>query len=124
MSAPTNGTSPRITPSGPADIGEIGIATIFGASAGFAAKRITKGAALAIGIGFMGLQALAHAEVIKINWPRVESVIIGKVDQDGDGKLTGKDIQIGATRLLHNLSHDLPASAGFAAAFWVGFRYG
>ncbi|KAH6585069.1 hypothetical protein BASA50_000383 [Batrachochytrium salamandrivorans] len=121
---PSNSGLPSFIQTGPANLGEIGIATIFGVTAGFATKRISKGAAMAVGVGFIGLQALARADLIKINWPRVEGFLIGKADVDGDGKFTGKDIQIGATRLIHNLSGDLPSAAGFAAAFYLGFRYG
>ncbi|EGF83454.1 hypothetical protein BATDEDRAFT_22171 [Batrachochytrium dendrobatidis JAM81] len=120
----TTGNVPSFIHTGPADFGEIGIATICGATAGFATKRISKGAAFAFGIGFLGLQALAHTKIIQINWPRVEGMLIGKMDLDGDGKFTGKDIQIAATRLIHNLSSDMPSTAGFAAAFIIGFRYG
>eukprot|EP00842_Homolaphlyctis_polyrhiza_P005480 jgi/Hompol1/5933/HPOL_000998-RA len=115
---------PSIIPSGPADIGEIGMASVFGATAGFAAKRMSKRAAFAIGISFMGIQALSQTGLVKVNWPMLEQYIVGHVDQDGDGQLTNKDIQIAATRLLHNLTSDLPAAASFTAAFWVGFRYG
>ncbi|RKO88561.1 FUN14 family-domain-containing protein [Blyttiomyces helicus] len=109
---------------GPTTVTEIGFATIFGATAGFATKKLAKTAGFAIGVGFIGVQALSHADLIKVNWPRVESLIIGKVDQDSDGKLTSSDLQIATGRMIRNLTEDLPSSTGFAAAFFLGFRYG
>lgn len=123
-------------------------ATAIGAASGFATKKLAKTGGLILGLGFMSVQALVHADILKVNWPKVETLLIGKVDQDGDGKvriprdcyypgrsmkpdtarltpqLTHKDMQIAAGRLLHNLTTDLPSSAGFAAAFALGFRYG
>ncbi|KAJ3190841.1 hypothetical protein HK101_008320 [Irineochytrium annulatum] len=80
--------------SGPADVSEIGMATVFGATAGFATKKITKTGALIVGVSFMTLQALSHADIIKVNWPRIEQMVIGKVDQDGDGKITNNDVRV------------------------------
>ena len=50
--------------------------------------------------------------------------MIGKLDQDNDGKLTTKDLRVASLRLMHNLTQDLPSAGGFAAAFALGFRYG
>jgi uncharacterized membrane protein (Fun14 family) len=108
----------------PAKGTEIGIATILGGCTGFAAKKMTKGVAITLGLGFMGLQALAHANLIQVNWPRVENLVISRLDTDKDGKLTTKDLQVTASRIVSNLGNDLPSSAGFVAAFWIGFRYG
>ncbi|KAJ3202317.1 hypothetical protein HDU67_000644 [Dinochytrium kinnereticum] len=118
-----NAIAPKFDAS-PANVGEISMAALFGATAGFATKKITKTGALILGVSFMSLQALAHADIIKINWPRIEKMVIGEVDLDKDGKFTHNDIKIGAMRLMHNLTQDLPSAGGFAAAFIVGFRYG
>ncbi|KAJ3031922.1 hypothetical protein HDV00_008093 [Rhizophlyctis rosea] len=116
--------APAIVSTDAANVGEIGMATVLGATAGFATKKLAKTGGLVIGLGFITLQALSHADILKVNWPRVENLLIGHVDQDGDGKLTGKDVQIATGRLLHNLTQDVPSSTGFAAAFFLGFRYG
>ncbi|KAJ3282721.1 hypothetical protein HK104_010759 [Borealophlyctis nickersoniae] len=119
--AAKDAVSPSIVSTDPANVGEVGMATVLGASAGYATKKIAKTGGLVLGVGFIAIQALAHADLVKVNWPRVETLMIGKIDQDGDGKLTGKDFQVGAGRLLHNLTSDLPSSVGFGAAFWLGF---
>ncbi|TPX67229.1 hypothetical protein SpCBS45565_g03890 [Spizellomyces sp. 'palustris'] len=124
IAASINEEAKTVVSTDAANLSEISMATMLGASAGFATKKMAKTGGLVVGIGFMGIQALVHADILKVNWPRVENLLIGKVDQDGDGKLTHKDLQIGVTRLLRNLTTDLPSSAGFAAAFAVGFRYG
>ncbi|KAI9364907.1 FUN14 family-domain-containing protein [Zopfochytrium polystomum] len=109
---------------GPADVTEIGMATILGGCSGFATKKIAKAGGLLIGVAFVSLQALSHANIIKVNWPRVEELIVGKLDADGDGKFTQNDIRVSGLRLMHNLTSDLPSAGGFAAAFVLGFRYG
>ncbi|KAI8905081.1 FUN14 family-domain-containing protein, partial [Gorgonomyces haynaldii] len=99
-------------------------ATVMGGCSGYAAKKMTKGAALVIGLGFMGLQALSHADVIRINWSKLEQYMVKSLDADGDGKLTKNDVVVGASRIVRNLGSDFPSSAGFVAAFWIGYRYG
>ncbi|KAJ3022792.1 hypothetical protein HKX48_005268 [Thoreauomyces humboldtii] len=123
-SSGTDKASPSLISALPADVSEVTMSTALGATAGFASKKLAKTAGLLIGVGFIGVQALAHADILHVNWPKVENFMIGRVDEDGDGKLTGKDLQIKATRMLHNLTTDFPSSAGFAAAFAIGFRYG
>ncbi|KAJ3415049.1 hypothetical protein HDV05_005575 [Chytridiales sp. JEL 0842] len=103
---------------------EIGMATVLGACSGFATKKLAKTGGLVLGVTFMGLQALSHANIIKINWPRIEELVVGKLDVDKDGKFTQNDLKVAGLRLVHNLSSDLPSSTGFAAAFVLGFRYG
>jgi FUN14 domain-containing protein 1 len=108
----------------PPTVQEIGIATLLGGCSGFAARKVTKTAATLVGIGFMGLQGLAYADLIRINWPRVENLLMKYIDQDGDGKFTKSDVSIGAQRLVHNLGTDVQSMGGFATAFWIGFRAG
>ncbi|KAI8591833.1 hypothetical protein BDZ88DRAFT_409817 [Geranomyces variabilis] len=119
---PKNG--PSIVSDAAANASEISMATALGACSGFATKKLAKTGGLIIGLGFLGVQGLVHAGILQVNWQKVEGVLIGTVDQDGDGKLTHKDMQIATGRMIHNLTSDLPSSAGFAAAFALGFRYG
>jgi uncharacterized membrane protein (Fun14 family) len=111
-------------PLGPAEPKELGLYVLLGASAGYASKKISKAALLAIGLTFLGLQGLQRLDMIEIKWNTLERLAKEKLDQDGDGKLSRKDIMIIANRFVKNLASDLPSSAGFAAAFWLGFRYG
>ncbi|KAJ3150786.1 hypothetical protein HDU86_006295 [Geranomyces michiganensis] len=116
--------SPSIISDAAANASEISMATALGACSGFATKKLAKTGGLIIGLGFLGVQGLVHAGILQVNWQKVEGALIGTVDQDGDGKLTHKDVQIATGRMIHNLTTDLPSSAGFAAAFALGFRYG
>ncbi|KAJ3030803.1 UNVERIFIED_CONTAM: hypothetical protein HDU68_007720 [Siphonaria sp. JEL0065] len=109
---------------GPATAQEISIATILGACSGYTCKKLAKGSALLIGIAFMSLQALAYTGLITINWEKLESALVKRIDADGDGKLTFKDFQLLGYRFVHNLGKSLPSGAGFTAAFFLGFRYG
>ncbi|TPX38321.1 hypothetical protein SmJEL517_g00309 [Synchytrium microbalum] len=108
----------------PATGQEIGLAAVMGVSSGYATKKIAKGSALVLGLTFIGFQALSHTGVIQINWNQIEKYMVARVDQDGDGKLTSRDVQLAAGRFIHLLSSDLPSSGAFAASFWLGFRYG
>ncbi|KAJ3130998.1 hypothetical protein HK100_007030 [Physocladia obscura] len=108
----------------PADATEISVATLVGACSGFAVKKIAKGTGLVIGVGFLSLQALSYSGFVKIDWPKIESAIVKRLDADGDGQLTQKDFKLMGLRLIHNLTSDIPSAGGFSAAFFVGFRYG
>ncbi|KAJ1563101.1 FUN14 domain-containing protein 1, partial [Cladochytrium tenue] len=99
-------------------------ATIFGACSGYATKKLAKTGGLMVGVAFMSLQLLSHADIVRVNWPRVEQLVVGKMDADGDGRLTQNDFRVAGLRLVHNLTQDLPSAGGFAAAFVLGFRYG
>ncbi|KAJ1549076.1 hypothetical protein HK096_000586 [Nowakowskiella sp. JEL0078] len=72
----------------------------------------------------MSIQALVYADILKVNWPRIEKFAVSKLDVDGDGKLTQKDVGFLTGRYIHLLTSDMPSAAGFTAAFWIGFRYG
>ncbi|KAI8618417.1 FUN14 family-domain-containing protein, partial [Chytriomyces sp. MP71] len=97
---------------------------LLGLCSGYAAKKISKGVALAIGAGFLALQGLAMTGVISINWKKIEEQVTKKLDFDGDGKLTVGDFKLVGLRFVHNLSRDLPSAGSFSAAFFLGFRYG
>ncbi|KAJ3326180.1 Pecanex-like protein 4 [Boothiomyces sp. JEL0866] len=105
------------------EIKEIGVASFFGLSAGFATKRLTKTAAIAVGLGISGIQLLAYNDLIYVNWPRVEELTKVTFDADGDGNLTTNDITVGAAKIIKNLGSDLPSIGAFGTGFVVGYRY-
>ncbi|KAI8900895.1 hypothetical protein BC833DRAFT_516529, partial [Globomyces pollinis-pini] len=108
----------------PVDYKEIGVASVFGGFAGFASRKLTKGIAVVLGIGFMGIQGLSRADLVRINWPKVEQLMLDYVDQDGDGKITKADFTVGAARIVKNLGSDFPSAGSFASAFALGYRLG
>lgn len=102
---------------------EISFAILSGACSGYACKKFARTAGLLIGIGFIGVQLLARAQLVKVNWGRVQQMFVGKVDQNGDGKFDVKDVGILAGRLIKNLTYEMPNSVSFAGAFWYAFKY-
>ncbi|KAI9193137.1 FUN14 family-domain-containing protein [Polychytrium aggregatum] len=108
----------------PKHLSEISFTTVLGGCSGYAAKKLAKGAGVAVGVTFIAFQSLVQLDLIQVNWPRIESMFVRAVDQDGDGKLTQHDLEVAGNRLTQTLSKDLPKGVGFIAAFWLGFRYG
>ncbi|KAI8614263.1 FUN14 family-domain-containing protein [Chytriomyces sp. MP71] len=107
-----------------ADVQEISVAAVFGVCSGFATKKIAKGAGLAVGLGFMSLQALTYTGVVKVDWEQIETQVAKGLDADGDGKITQNDFKLMGLRLIHNLGRDLPSAGGFAGGFFLGFSRG
>lgn len=102
---------------------EITFASLTGFCSGYACKKFARTAGLLFGIGFIGIQILARAQIVKVNWSRMEDYIISKFDQNGDKKVDVRDLGILSGKIIRGLAYDLPSSVGFAAAFWVGFKY-
>lgn len=108
----------------PPSAGSIGMASLLGLCSGVATKKFAKTAGLTLGISFIGLQALAHAKIIEVNWARVEELFIGHLDLNSDGKIDHQDFKIACCKMINNLTTDLPSSAGFTVSFLAGVRYG
>lgn len=108
----------------PATPQDVGMAGVFGVTAGYATRKLTKTASFFVGLGFMGLQGLAYCDIIQINWNKIESLAVNYADQDGDGHISDRDLTLGLSRFAHNLGSDFPTASAFAGAFWVGFRAG
>lgn len=86
------------------NVGNVSMATVLGAASGFAAKRVAKGAGLALGVGFIGLQGLAQTGLIKINWPKIEGMFHSNLDLNNDGKVDSADLKIGAMKFVNSLT--------------------
>merc|ERR1719195_1523568 len=52
--------------------GQISYGVVLGGCAGYAAKKMTKVAAFAVGGVFLGLQGLAYQGYINVNWEQIE----------------------------------------------------
>ncbi|KAJ3315619.1 hypothetical protein HDV04_002033 [Boothiomyces sp. JEL0838] len=109
---------------GPIELKDLGIASVFGGSAGFALKRLTRTAAFFVGLAVTGIQGLAYSDIIRINWPKVEQLMVTHFDQNGDGKFDQDDITFGVSKVMRKLGSDFPTASGFATSFWLGYRYG
>jgi hypothetical protein len=63
---------------------------------------------------------------VDVDWAKVERVLTGALDADGDGKLTANDARLGLSRLNALLAFNLPGGSGFASGllFAAGGRAG
>ena len=101
---------------------EIGIGTIAGVATGYTLKQLSKLFALAIGAGFIGLQVARSKGWITPHWDKIEETMVKAVDQDGDGKFTTNDIQVGTKKMMDYLGFGLPSAGSFVAGFYVGLK--
>lgn len=56
------------------------------------------------------VQVAAYTGVLQVNWRKVEDNVITLLDQDGDRKLTKKDLSVVWKRVKTLLVHQLPSS--------------
>jgi len=100
--------------SGP--IGALGFGGVAGAVVGYAAKKLTKLAALVLGLIFITIQTLVYLKYVSVDWNAVQH----------SAETVWKDAQ-GVTladRGWEILSANLPFGGGFAAGFALGFKLG
>lgn len=103
---------------------KLGFGGIMGVCTGVALKRLGNQAAGVIGLGFVCLQGLAYMGYIDIDYGKVKDDAKKLVDQDGDGKLTSKDVKMLWHKIRDMLTYHLPGMGGFSAGFLIGVRYG
>ncbi len=96
-------------------IEQLGFGGLVGAVAGYAAKKVTKWVAVAIGLIFILLQLLAYNNFININWGEIGEAAKPALAEGGRSALGG---------IWRVLTHNLPFGAAFAAGFWLGFKKG
>ena len=105
--------------------GGISLGGVCGFASGYAVKKASKVALLGFGVVFMGLQGLAAAEFIQINWTNVAKAFDSQLDLNHDGKVNQTDVELAVQRLQGRLSAGMgPAAAGFAPGLAAGLRYG
>lgn len=111
------------------NVEELGLQLTLGSVAGFcsgyALKKVSKAAAIAVGVGFVGLQLLRYNGIISdVDWGHVEESLVRALDTDGDGKLTLNDLRTHLIRTVGVLGFNIPSGAAFGGAFILGLRYG
>ncbi len=89
---------------------------VAGVVVGYAAKKMTKLAALLLGLLFILLQVLAYEGFITINWAAVQHGA-ETVWRDPHGMTL-------ADHLWEIVTANLPFGGGFVAGFAVGFKLG
>jgi len=105
-------------------LGKISYGSCLGGCAGYALKKMTKAAAMAIGGVFLFLQVLAYKGYIFVDWQKVEKDVVSKLDQDGDGDFDGDDVKILVANMWDFVKFQLPSASGFGLGFVAGFKYG
>lgn len=104
---------------------QLTLGSVAGFCSGYALKKVSKAAAIAVGVGFVGLQLLRYHGVISdVDWGHVEESLVRALDTDGDGKLTLNDLRTHFIRTVGVLGFNLPSGAAFGGAFVLGLRYG
>ncbi|MFQ5665174.1 MAG: FUN14 domain-containing protein [Candidatus Binatia bacterium] len=94
----------------------LGFGGAAGLVVGYTAKKVTKLAALALGLTFILVQVLAYQGLITINWGAVETTAAG-VWNDPQGVTL-------ADRAWRILTANLPFGGGFLAGFALGVKMG
>jgi uncharacterized membrane protein (Fun14 family) len=100
--------------SGPA--GQLGFGGVAGMMVGYASKKVTKLAALALGLLFITVQGLVYMKFVSVDWNAVQQTA-AHVWRDAQGVTL-------ADRAWDVLSANLPFGGGFAAGFAIGFKIG
>lgn len=102
---------------------KLGLSGVMGICSAMALKKVSKQAAVAVGMVFIGLQGLSYAGYININYKKVSDDAQRAMDVTGDGKFDSKDIKAIWERLYDILAYQLPNAGAFSAGFSIGFRY-
>lgn len=92
----------------------LGVSALTGYTAGFAVKRTFRVFVFTTGCIFVGLQSLAHNDLITVHWEKIEAKLNSLVDGNGDGKLGAADLQSTQERLQAYLAAGLPSAGSFS----------
>jgi len=97
-------------------VASLGFGGVAGAVVGYTAKKVTKLAALILGLVFIAVQILVYEGFVTVNWTAVETTMQGVwVDPHG---VTLAD------RAWSIVTANLPFGGAFVAGFALGFKLG
>lgn len=97
-------------------IAPLGFGGAAGAMVGYAAKKLSKLAAILLGVLFITLQILAHMGFIQIQWGSVQSTAAAAWKNPEGTTLADHAWQI--------ITVNLPFGGGFITGFAIGFKLG
>ncbi len=97
-------------------LGQLTFGGLAGYVTGYALKKVGRLLALLLGIFFLGLQLLAQAGYLQVDWTRIQKDVEPFLGQAGLQNLW--------ERLLGLLTHNLPFGASFVGGFLLGLRAG
>lgn len=98
------------------DMSDYGFGGIAGLAVGYTAKKVTKLAALVLGILFVSAQAMSHAGWISIDW--------GSVQEQAKPYLNAEDGRTALEWCGAILFANLPFGGAFLAGFVLGYKAG
>ena len=103
---------------------QITMGAIFGYSSGYFSRKFADKVVYVVGGTFVLLQLMQYygQDYIKINWNNIQRDLEKKLDLNEDGRFDLEDVRVLFKRFMRILTNQLPSSAGFAAAFLLGFR--
>ncbi|GBG30486.1 FUN14 domain-containing protein 1 [Hondaea fermentalgiana] len=101
----------------------LGFGGALGFCTGYAIKQASKVVATALGVGFVCLQGMQYAGYIEVRWDKIRGDLIKRVDTDGSGTVTTRDIKYYVTKVFGILKFHGPHAAGFSSGLVYGFRW-
>ncbi|KAG8460682.1 hypothetical protein KFE25_011457 [Diacronema lutheri] len=101
---------------------ECGVGGFAGYAAGFALKRAAQVVIFTTGCLFIGMQVMANHGYVTVHWDKIDKDWRGRLDTDGDGRVTHKDMHGQYEQLVKVLESGVPGAAGFSAGFILGLR--
>ena len=117
MTADPNSGIPFLQPENVLPIVEqLSFTGLAGFAAGFAAKKLGKLVAVAVGLLFISLQLLAYYGFISIDWGQIQASV--------DPLLEADSLASAWRGVLRVLTFNLPFAAAFVPAFVWGLRRG
>eukprot|EP01031_Cornospumella_fuschlensis_P036147 gene36147-43841_t len=102
---------------------QLGFSGFMGVCSALALKKISRQAAVAVGLAFGGLQLLAYLGYVRVDYQKVNDDAQRALDVTGDGKFDEQDLRVLSGRLTELLQQGLPAAGAFSAGFGLGLYY-
>lgn len=104
---------------------QVSLGSVAGFTSGYAVKKISKLAAVFVGLSFITIQVARYYGIVdNVDWKGLESKLVTALDADGDGRVTGSDLKAHFDKAVAILGFNLPSGAAFSTAFVLGLRYG
>eukprot|EP00914_Ancora_sagittata_P034091 GHVO01068883.1.p1 GENE.GHVO01068883.1~~GHVO01068883.1.p1 ORF type:complete len:159 (-),score=19.60 GHVO01068883.1:264-740(-) len=111
----TNGDGMKMTT-------EVATGAIFGFCSGYATRKALGWGAIAMGVGFISVQALSYSGYIDVKWRKVGQDFAGHLDMNHDGVIDRKDFEIIKHRYMKVLTYGMPSGLAFGLGFTYGIR--
>ncbi|KAJ1447078.1 FUN14 family-domain-containing protein [Pelagophyceae sp. CCMP2097] len=98
------------------------LGSTLGYASGYTLRFAGRVASVALGSGFILLQALSYVGYVAVDWRKVERDAVRSLDRDGDGEVTATDVALLWREATDVLAFNLPAGTGFTAGLLYGIN--